>query len=111
MEFGEKSLSACHSDPLLGESPESLPQSAPAFHRLAPIILPHHFAANSVSQLAINVFSCAGSGCQICSGNASRATESLSRAIMFPQDLFRRKSLDKLVSETTGPQHQLRRLL
>ena len=30
---------------------------------------------------------------------------------MFPQDLFRRKSLDKLVSETTGPQHQLRRLL
>lgn len=30
---------------------------------------------------------------------------------MFPHDLFRRKSLDKLVSETSEPQHQLRRLL
>jgi APA family basic amino acid/polyamine antiporter len=30
---------------------------------------------------------------------------------MFPHALFRRKSLDKLVGETTEPQHQLRRLL
>jgi len=30
---------------------------------------------------------------------------------MFPHDLFRRKSLDKLVGETSEPHHQLRRLL
>src|SRR5437762_2422329 len=30
---------------------------------------------------------------------------------MFPHELFRRKSLDALVSETDQPQHQLRRLL
>ena len=30
---------------------------------------------------------------------------------MFPSQLFRRKSLDKLVGETTEPQHQLKRVL
>src|SRR5579859_6412212 len=30
---------------------------------------------------------------------------------MLPRHLFRRKSLDKLVGETTDPQHQLRRAL